>query len=73
MNMYQSAITMLNYFDEKKCGSNFVTFNPQPQYHEIKEEERTESEGLSSSFKDRKPIKKVSKSYFDKANELDNM
>lgn len=73
MNMYQSAITMLNYFDEKKCGSNFVTFNPQPQYQEIKEEERNESEGLSSSFKDRKPIKKTSKSYFDKSKELDEM
>lgn len=73
MNMYESAITMLNYFDEKKCGSNFVTFNPQPQIHEIKEEERNEAEGLSSSFKDRKPTLKKPKSYFDLSKELDDM
>jgi hypothetical protein len=73
MNMYQSAITMLNYFDEKKCGSNFVTFNPQPQYQEIKEEERSEVEGVSQAVKDRKPVKKNSKSYFDKSRELDDM
>lgn len=72
MNMYESAITILNYFDEKKCGSNFVTFNSQPSVGQIKEEERNETEGLPSTFKDRNPKKKA-KSYFDAAQALDEM